>query len=147
MKYIYLLFSAVIITALFSNCAGNKNLQEKAPAKIGKAYMQNTQNGFELYIPVKAIQSERVSLDNVYFRGRKAALQIHPQHPGMYYAQFETAKDDMIMSSDPKEEYGNKAPAKIEKIPFELNKDEAIIEFTQDGKMKYYKIEDITERQ
>lgn len=146
MKYLYLIFSAVIISSLFTNCAGNKNLQEKAPAKIGKAYVQNTQTGFELYIPIKTLQTKNVSLENVYFRGRKASVQIHPQHSGIYYAQFETAKNDMIMSSDHKEEYGNKAPVKMEKFPFDLDQDEAVIEFSQDGKMKYYKIEGITDR-
>ncbi len=103
---------------------------------IGKAYVQNTQNGYELYIPIKSNQAEGVSFNNVYFRGRKAALQIHPQHSGIYYAQFESAKDDMIMSSDPKEEYGNKAPVKLEKIPFDLDNNEAVIEFTQGGKIE-----------
>ena len=146
MKYLSLIFSAVLFTALFTNCAGNKSLQQKAPAKIGNAYVQNTQEGFELFIPIKTLQEQNLNLNKVYYRGRIAALKVHPQHSGIYYAQFEIGNNNMIMSSDPKEEYGNKAPVKMEKIPFKLNKDEAVIEFTKDGKIEYYKIENITER-
>jgi len=34
MKYLYLLLSATIVTVLFASCAGNKDLQEKAPANL-----------------------------------------------------------------------------------------------------------------
>jgi len=146
MKYLYLVFTAVIITTFFTNCAGNKYLQDTAPVNMGNAYIEQTPAGFDLYIPIKTIQKNNISLDSVYFRGRKASLAIHPQHSGMHYAQFISMKEDMQMSSDPKEEYGNKAPVKMDKIPFKLKKDEAVIEFTQDGKLKYYKIDGISER-
>jgi hypothetical protein len=45
-----------------------------------------------------------------------------------------------IMSSDPVEENKNRVPQKTEKIPFELEEDEAILVFSQNNKTKYYKL-------
>ena len=145
MKYIYLLLSAVIITAVFSNCGGNKELQERAPAQFQEAYFTSTGNSLKLYIPVVSIQTNRIVLDSVYFRGSKAALQQDDQKNGVYIAEFDTGKQDLIMSSDPLEEYINKMPQKAEKVPFELKDDEAIIVFIQNNKVKYYKITGIAE--
>lgn len=146
MKYFYLLFSAVIVSGLFSSCAGNKDLQEKAPATMENAYYTTQNEELTLYIPVIAIQTNRVSLDGVYFRNKKADLFKSPDFPGVYMATFEMGKPDMIMSSDPKEEYGNKMPVKTEKMNVELEEDEAILIFTQNSKVKYYKLTGVKER-
>ena len=145
MKYIYFLFSAVILTAIFSNCAGNKELEERPPAQFQQAYFTSTQDSIKLYIPVVTIQSNQVALDSVYFRGLKAALLLDEKRPGVYIAQFYKGKRDLIMSSDPKEEYANKMPQKAEKVPFKLQDDEAVIGFTQKNKTKYFKITGIKE--
>lgn len=146
MKYIYFLFSAVFISALFSNCAGNKELEKRAPAQLKQAYFTSTGNSINLYISVVTIQTNQVSLDSVYFRGLKSTLQEDSEHPGVYVAQFITGKQYLIMSSDPKEEYANKMPQKAEKTPFELQEDEAVIVFTKNNKTKYFKITGIQER-
>jgi hypothetical protein len=146
MKYIYFLLSAVFITAIFSSCAGNKELEERPPAQFQQAYFTSTQDLIELYIPLVTIQSNQVALDSVYFRGLKSILQEDAQDPGVYFAQFYKGKQDLIMSSDPKEEYANKMPQKAGKLPFELQDDEAVIVFTQNNKTKYFKITGILER-
>ncbi len=146
MKYLYLIFGAVITTVVFASCAGNKDLQEKAPAKIGNAYYTTQGEITSLYIPVTAIQTNRVNLDAVYFRNKKADLVSSPDSAGVLVATFNTGKPDMIMSSDPKDEYGNKMPQKNEKMDFELNDDEAILIFTQNSKVKYYKLSGVKER-
>ncbi len=147
MKYLYLLLSATIVTVLFASCAGNKDLQEKAPANLGDAYYTVQGEVIKLYIPVNSIQTNRVDLTDVYFRNRKAALTINADMPGVYMATFQTGKQDMIMSSDPKEEFGNKVPQKMEKMDFELNEDEAILIFNQNSKVKYYKLTGVKERE
>lgn len=146
MKYLYLLLSATLVTVLFASCAGNKDLQEKAPATMENAYYNSQGEIIILYIPVSSIQANRVSLDSVYFRNRKAALTTSPDKPGIYMATFEMGKRDMIMSIDPKEEYGNKPPQKADKMDFDLKDDEAILIFTQNSKVKYYKLTGVKER-
>ena len=146
MKYLYLLLSATLITVLLASCAGNKDLQEKAPANMENAYYTSQGEIITLYIPVSSIQTNRVSLDSVYFRNRKAILTTSPEKPGVYMATFETGKPDIIMSIDPKEEYGNKMPQKVEKMDFDLKEDEAVLIFTQNSKVKYYKLTGVKER-
>jgi len=146
MKNHYLLLSATLVIVLFSSCAGNKDLQEKAPANLGTAYYTTQGEITTLYVPISSIQTNRVSLDSIYFRNKKAELTTDINTPGVYFAKFNNAKPDMIMSSDPKEEFGNKIPQKIEKMDFELNDDEAILIFTQNSKVKYYKLSGVKER-
>ncbi len=146
MKYIYFILSAAFITAIFSNCGGNKELQERPPAQFRQAYFTSNQDSITLYIPVVTIQTKQVALDSVYFRGLKAALQEDVQNTDVYFAHFNKGKQDLIMSSDPKEEYVNKMPQKAEKVPFEIQNDEALIVFTQNNRTKYFKITGILER-
>lgn len=146
MRYLYLLLSATLVTVLFSSCAGNKDLQEKAPVKMDNPYYTSQGDVIKFYLPVSAIQTNRISLESVYFRNNKADLIASPDSSGVYMATINLSKTDMIMSSDPKEEYGNKMPQMKEKIDFELKDDEAILIFTQNSKVKYYKIKGVKER-
>lgn len=146
MKYLYLLLSITLAAVLFTSCAGNKELQEKAPANLGDVYYTTQGEIIHLYIPVNSIQTNRVNLTEVYFRNRKAMLTTSEDMPGVYMATFQTGKQDMIMSSDPQEEYGNKMPQKVEKMEFDLKEDEAILIFTQNSKVKYYKLTGVKEK-
>ncbi len=146
MKYFYLAFSTVIAAVLLSSCGSNKELQERSPAQFDQSYFTSTTSSLQLFIPVKVIQPNRISLDSVYFRGMKSALQQDPENMGVYTAQFNTGKKDLIMSSDPKEEYANKMPQMPVKAPFELKEDEALVVFKENNKKKYYKITRIEER-
>ncbi|MFO7843475.1 MAG: hypothetical protein R6V16_06660 [Bacteroidales bacterium] len=146
MKYFYLVFTTVLAAVLLSSCGSNKELQERSPAQFEQAYFTSTTNSLQLFIPVKAIQVNRISLDSVYFRGMKSALQLDPENSGVYTAQFSTGEKDLIMSSDPKEEYANKMPQMPVKVPFEIKEDEAVVVFEENNKKKYYKITGIKER-
>ncbi|MFN4762083.1 hypothetical protein ACKGJN_03075 [Gillisia sp. Q332] len=145
MKYFYLVFSTVFAAVLLSSCGSNKELQERSPAQFDQPYFTSTANSLQLFIPVKAIQPNRISLDSVYFRGMKSALQQDPENKSIYNAHFNTGKQDLIMSSDPAEEYANKMPQMPVKVPFELKEDEAVIVFKENNKKKYYKITGIKE--
>ncbi len=146
MKYVYAFFSLMVITALFTNCAGSKGLEEQAPAQIQRAYVVQDNNIMNLYIPVRSIQDERVNLESVYFREMKSDLKLDETQPGVYVARFVTGRGDMVMSSNPKEEYGNRLPQKKVDVPFKLKDDEAILVFSENENTKYYKLRDIKER-
>lgn len=136
-----------------SNCANGKKLQEEAPVALQEAYYllhraQDESNAtrLNLYIPTGDLGQNEIELDSVYFRGRSAEL-VSNANPAGYVAYFEiSGKDrDLVMHVDPKEEFGNKAPI-LEKIPFELKNDEAVVVYTHNGKKAYFKIDNITER-
>ena len=53
--------------------------------------------------------------------------------------------NDLIVDMDPKKEFGNKPFIQTAKLPFELQKHEAIISYTYQNKVYYYKIEKLEE--
>lgn len=146
MKYVYFLVSSIVMLGLFTGCGSNKELQERAPAQFQDVYYMKEDSGMNLYIPVAVIQDNRVQLESVYFQGMKSDLEQDESRPNLYVANFGIPQSDYIMSSDPKEEYGNKAPQKPEKSPFDIDEDEAILVFSQGGQTKYYKLTGIEEK-
>lgn len=131
---------------MFTSCGGNQNLQEKAPASFQQVYFTKDASAMKLYIPVSAIQTERVAFNSVYFKGRKADIELDTTRSGRYVASFPLGKPDLIMSSDPREEYGNKVPSIPVEAPFKIKDDEAILVFTERGDIKFYKLTGIEER-
>ena len=139
--------AGVFMLVLFASCGSNKDLQARIPAQFSDVYYTYDSNGIELNIPVTSIQDERISLDAVYFHGMKSPLVKSEEKPNLYVANFRMGSDDMIMHEDPKEEYGNKPPQLPEKSPFSIDEDEAILVFTQNDQVKYYKLTGIVEKE
>ena len=146
MKHLFPSLSFLLVFTMFTGCGSNQNLQEKAPANFQQVYYTKDASAIKLFIPVSAIQTERVTLNSVYFQDRKADLEMDINKPGIYVATFPIGKQDLIMSSDPREEYGNKVRAIPEKAPVDIEDDEAILVFTERGDIKFYKIRGIEER-
>ncbi|MBT8303848.1 MAG: hypothetical protein KJP09_05200 [Bacteroidia bacterium] len=140
----------------FSQCSSQKKLQETAPVKLSKAYCQTWVagargggSGINIFIPVETAPDKKIVLDSVYFRGRSAKLETKPQNDTLYIGRFLTKvneKYDLVMSSDPKQEYGNKRPEDTEKIPFELKMNECVVSYTEGKKTKYFKIDEVEEK-
>lgn len=146
MKPLFSSFSFLLVFTLFTGCGSNQHLQEKAPATFQQVYYTKDASTLNLYIPVSAIQTERVALNSVYFQDRKADLERDTNQPGMYVATFPIGKQDLIMSSDPREEYENKVRAIPEKAPVKIKDDEALLVFTERGDIKFYKLRGIEDR-
>lgn len=145
MKKLLFLFSSIFALSFVTGCASNKELQERAPAQFQDVYYTPSENGLDLHIPVAVIQDNRVNLESVYFRGMKSPLVQDSEQSNLFIANFRTNGMD-IMSSDPAEENKNRLPQKPEKVPFEIEDDEAILVFTQNDKTKYYKLTGIQEQ-
>lgn len=146
MKRALHLIAGVFILTVFASCGSNKDLQERAPAQFDEVYYTYNSNGIKLSIPVVSIQDQIISLDAVYFHGMKSMLEKSEEKPNLYVANFRTGTGDMVMHEDPKEEYGNKPPQLPEESPFSIDEDEAILVFTQNDQIKYYKLTGIVEK-
>ncbi|HKJ48187.1 MAG TPA: hypothetical protein VJ973_03815 [Christiangramia sp.] len=147
MTKILFFFAAIFTLALFASCGSNKDLQERAPAQFSEVYYTYNSDGIELNIPVVSIQDQLISLDAVYFHGMKSALNKSEEQPNLYVANFRMGMGDTVMHEDPKEEYGNTPPQLPEESPFSIEKDEAILVFTQGDNIKYYKLTGIVEKE
>ncbi|WP_424492845.1 hypothetical protein [Salinimicrobium sp. GXAS 041] len=157
MKATITFFFGIFIIISMSNCANGQKITEEAPVAFQQAYytpwvggVKGSGAGYNLFIPVNGEMAE-VQLDSVYFRGKKAKLTTKPQNDNLYIGHFETSSGtkkapDLVMSSDPREEYGNQAPEIIRDFPFELKEDEAVVSFRKEGKTSYFKISNIQKR-
>lgn len=157
MKFIKHIFSLILLFVMmgsFSQCSSVKQLETKAPTYFGNVYFQKWVAGVEgggsginLVIPVA---TNSIALDSVYFRNKSAKLELGTTTtPKIYIGRFKTAlnqKKDMILSSDPKEEFKNKVPETTETIPFELKDNECVVSYQEGSKTKYYKITGIVEK-
>lgn len=154
MKSLVSYFLGMFAVISLSSCANGKKLQEEAPVAFEPAFYtihlaQDDSNAsrLNLYIPTKGLDQQEVSLDSVYFKGRKAELIRTEQEADLYVAYFDIqGKDkDFVMHADPRKEYGNTVPV-LEKIPFDLEAGEAVVVFIKNGKPGYYKLKGIEER-
>lgn len=153
---LYILFGIITVMS-FANCANGKQIQEKAPVDLQQAYYttwvggtKGAGSGLNLYLPVIETEDIEIELDSVYFRGKRAKLQTKPQEENLYIGYFRTSDNsqkapDLVMSSDPTEEYGNQPPEIIQDFPFDLKENEAVISFRKNGKKGYYKV-DVVEK-
>lgn len=153
LKSFTILFSTI---CLFTSCSTAQKLQQEPPFHIENVYSQKWVAGIEgggsginLFIPISKEISQNIELDSVYFRGKGVKLELIKGEKPMYIGRFETdfnQKKDIIMSSDPNEEYGNEVLPMNNKIPFKLEDTECVVSFKDQGDIKYFKIENITEK-
>lgn len=139
----------------FTNCSSAQKLEKQVSFTIGEVYCQNWVAGIEgggsginIFIPIEDLKNN-IQLDSVYFRGKAVKLEFKPNSPTVFIGRLKTLsnqKKDIIMSVKPEDEYGNKVPERINKIPFELKKNECVISYIEDGKTMYFKIENIIEK-
>ena len=156
MKKYTTLFLLVLIMASFSHCSSAQKLQKEPPVNIIQAYYQSWVAGVEgggsginLYIEIDQSITKNIEFDSVYFRGRISKLSANWQNTNLLIGRFNSLsnqKRDIIMSSKPHEEYGNKPPVKRSTMPFDLKKNECVISYSENNKKKYFKIVGIEER-
>lgn len=135
----YLIIALFLVTSL-TNCSTmqNKNthLQNKAPFTVEEALHISNENAPYTILSIKKTNPEIV-LDEVYFLDKKLKLKLDA---GSYIAKINTIiNKDLILHSDPKKEYGNTPPV-MEKIPFKLKDNEAVVSYKIKGIVKYYKL-------
>ena len=150
-----ILFSLLMlfVMASFSQCSSAKKLQKDTPFTLGQVYCQawiagveGGGSGLNIFIP---ISDTAIELDSVYFRGKVAKLETKLQNKSLYIGRFVSnanQKKGLIMSNEPYAEYGNKMPKISQKIPFELKDSECVISYKDGKTIKYFKIDNIVEK-
>ncbi|UZO81665.1 hypothetical protein NBT05_04140 [Aquimarina sp. ERC-38] len=156
------------ILTLFIQCATSQNttdtkkqtmnqsqfrMEEKAPVAFDQPYFQEWVagieeggSGFNVILPIK--ETPEVELKEVYFQGKKIDLTFNPnskRYSGNYKHSV-YKKKDMVMSNDPKKEYGNQLPVIEKPIPFTLENNEAVVSYMDGNVKKYFKITGITKK-
>ena len=149
-KQVFLLPISAIIIMSFSQCS-SAQFDKKAPVTITDAYYKNWVGGIPgvkgVLITIKAKAPETdIIFDSIYFNNKMVKLNSQLQKnelilTGNFIVRSKT--DLIVMHADPKEEFGNKPPNISNKIPFELQDNEAVISYFIKSKKRYYKLYNI----
>ena len=83
-----------------------------------------------------------LSFSKIYFQNKE--FEVVPQFTGTDFVLEATLSEfippDLVMSGNPLDEYGNEPPRTGSSIPFELQKDEAVIMYAVSGAETYVKV-------
>jgi len=148
LKSIILLLSVVTLS-----CGGSKTSEVKfvktPPFSISKIYsqkwvagVQGGGSGTNLYVSVKNI-SEGIEIKEFYFGNKITEAKLTSENNYVGYFKNETNRD-VIMDGNATNEAANIPP---QKSPFQLAKNEAVISYSKKGKIYYYKISNIEEKE
>lgn len=140
-----------MITAIsLTFCAMKHELQTEFPQEIQSVFYQKVKKGTEssvinFYIEFKKPLAANIKLEKIYFHYQESPIQeITPKDFKSSFLQS-NKKEDLIMDKNPAKEYGNKAPV-VQKSKFDLKSNEAVLEYTKDGKTLFYKIANVLEK-
>jgi len=146
-----------IVVLAFSCCGSSKlnnekKLQQHPPFKITKAFYKTWfggQPGVKGYSVHFEIDASTIVLDSVFFRNMSTKLERDTTaSKNIYLGVFilPNRMKNYILHKDPKKEFGNELPVSLEKIPFELKANEAIISYKVANKTEYYKVSNVEEQ-
>jgi len=149
-KKLLLIPILVIITMSFMQCS-SAQLDKKIPVKITEAFYQDWVGGRPgskgTLVSIKLNNPDtKMTFDSIYFNSKAVKLQSNLiENELTLKGNFKviTKPNDMIMHADSTKEYGNTAPKLASKVPFELEKDEAVISYIINDKKRYFKVENI----
>jgi hypothetical protein len=157
MKTITLILALPILLFSFSNCGGTqsinnmKNFVETPPFKVAEAYYQKWVAGVEeggsgtnVHITFNEIDKD-VVIQNIYFKNHKLEAKSNINEPNKYVGYLKNEmKTDVIMDSDTMKEAQNTLS---KTIPFQLEENQAVLEYWFGGKKNYYKIENLSKKE
>ncbi len=131
------------------NCASHQ-IEQQPPFKIISATYSNLENGIKT-ININYNSEKNVAFDSIFYNNQKTKVSFKNQENGkMIFSQFKNNDLDKLqnlqMEGESKKEFGNKPTTKKEKIPFILKDNEAILSYKENGKIKYYKVENLIKK-
>ena len=149
------LISAFILGFVFLsmvNCKTSKEsaiqFQSTAPLEISAPYynswvagVEGGGSGINVFLPLK--ENGNISIDSLHFRGLKTAVETRDKLIIARFKQFSNHKKDLIMSSNPEDEYNNKLELKQDTSPFNLPQNACVISYQINGNRFYYKISNL----
>lgn len=122
-------------------CASKETFQTQFPIPISDYFYEVKDNQTYFLIEFQQPISNEIKLEKLYFRNQTAEVSMLSSQK----AEVIFIKSDLILDANPTNEYGNQPPI-LQNHRFQLNSDEAVLEFIQNGKIKHYKFINITEK-
>ncbi len=157
MKTIAIILTLPILILSFSNCGGAKTndskmfFEQNPPFKIAEAYYQNWVagvkeggSGTNVHIAFSEMDPD-VVIQNIYFRNQILEAKGNVNQPNQFVGYLKNdGQHDVIMDADPMKEAQNTPP---KTFPFELENNQAVVEYWFSGKKNYYKIINLSQKE
>jgi hypothetical protein len=149
MKIIKILF---ILALLFGFLQCGSNTFVKNPTfKVEKAFYNNWVGGQPgirgIKVEMHLKDASEINFDALYFQGKVTKVEVSMKDGlAQVVGHFSTSKiqkRDIILDLDVTKELENKVP-KLDKFPFELKENEAVLSCKKGVKTLYFKIENIS---
>lgn len=153
MRGTFKFITTLFILATFTFCSSQHDVKTNLPWKIESVYFQKwiggqekTGSGINFYLKFSEPFSPNFHLKKVYFRNQEA--NFIKENETTFTARFyqKPTNSDLILDGKASNEYGNNPP-EIVKSKFDLKENEAILEFVQDNKTHFYKINSVKEKE
>ncbi|MBG6063473.1 hypothetical protein IWX83_003283 [Flavobacterium sp. CG_9.1] len=139
-----------LLSVSLSFCGVKREFQSEFPQEIKSVFYHkklqgDSKDSIYLQIEFKKPLLQSIVLNTVYFRNQEATVkQVTPEHFTVAFVT-QTSTEDFIMDQDPSKEYGNKAPD-VSNAKFEIQSNEAVLNYTQNGKIYFFKMTNIIEK-
>ncbi|MCG2417418.1 hypothetical protein K8089_00180 [Aequorivita sp. F47161] len=155
MKTLGIIFTLPLFLFSLINCGGTQNtnmeksLVQNPPFKITEAYYQNWVAGIKeggsgtnVHIVLNDLKPE-VTIKNIYFREQILEAKNTAATPNEFVGYLRDVQRDMVMDADPLKETQNTPP---KPFPFQLEENQAVVEYQFGGKNNYYKITNLSHK-
>ena len=131
------------------SCSNKLSLESQDKMKVKESYFEEWTagvrgggSGLNIYIILEDdydIESKSIDLQGIYFQNKYCELKKASKNKYQGFIKTkgntQTIEPNLNDQKDPKKEEATEVDA-----PFKLDKDEAVIRFTEKGKTKYYKL-------
>lgn len=132
---------SIIVVLILVGCASKETFQSQFYIPIADYFYQINGNKTHFVIEFQQSILEDLKFEKLYFRNQTAKIKMISNQK----AEAVFTKPDLILDANPEKEYGNQPPIP-QKQRFQLNSTEAVLEFTQNGKIKHYKFTNVAEK-
>ncbi len=142
-----------IVVLCFSQCS-SAQLDAKAPSTITDSFYQEWIGGRPgskgTLLTIKMNNpKKKVVFDSIYFNHKAVKLTstLDKNELTLIGNFVHSTKNNLLtVDADPKKEFGNKRPLASQKIPFELQQNEAVITYFINSKKRYFKLTQLKKR-
>ena len=144
-----LLIPIFIILMSFSQC-NKEHFDSESPVNFSQKIYQDWVGGRPgsqgtLVTLVGEIPTKNIQFDSIYFKSNVAKINVQLSDQEITltanFIAINPKDRDLILSGDAKEEFGNKPPKKLPKIPFELSDNEVVISYYYKKKKRYFRLD------
>jgi hypothetical protein len=150
MKQIFKIVSIVALILSLSSCSSQKQITTKPPQKIESVYYQGWIAGQEMggrginvFLKFETPIATKYVLKKIYFQDR--ATNLETSDSILFVARFFEKPQNPNLITDGNSETTIKKT--IPELCIGLKPNQAIVEYTQDNQIKYFKLDNIEEKE